>query len=504
MAPNGPPVITPPKLLKPLLTKKGTLRKRPGPAPKPRKRVEQSYTRQRKIDVLLFLLNHRVADSRLRKVPRRRIGQPHDQEPEQPMIRDANGELVWYRAPTYIETSKFWKVPVPTIQGWWDAREKILEGTGIELPAAATGPRMLPPTEPPADPSAQTGDDSSKDVSDNSSESPAATSGQPIEGRLDATPATASGSGSAPALARTPANGATPATHGAPPPDSAAQPFNSPVTKRAPVPPPVASRPQPPPRHAPAPSQAQTLPPPPPPTSTPHAGPAPTVVRGHPAGPPTAPYRAQPPPTYGSPYGSPDGPPLIPTNHRHYTTSSIMALHLLASSPRPIRFTSKNNPLSIIPPNIRFHLSADRPLRKQVSINLTTTTPPPAPPPPNTTVVTSPAGTYPHHPPSGDGGRRSSSGMEEILRDKETTKPMQVSTTTSTPIPAQESPTGSLDERAANSSVEATPEAVSVAASNDDSEGDSEASLKDDPDEGAPVSTPEAYDEEEDEEMTDA
>ncbi|KAK0730807.1 hypothetical protein B0H67DRAFT_51090 [Lasiosphaeris hirsuta] len=669
MAPNGPQVPKPPKVLKPLLTKKGMMRKRPGPAPKPlservwkppkpRKRIEQSYTRQRKIDVLLFLLNHRVADSRMRKVPRRRIGQPHDQEPEQPMVRDENGDLVWYRAPTYIETSKFWKVPVPTIQGWWDAREKILEGTGIELPAAATGPRMLPPTERPAGPSAQTGDDSSMDVSVSSSGLPAATSGQPIEVRPDTTTATASGSASAAAPAPAPPNGA------APPPDSVAQPPNPPVTRRAPVPPPVASRPRPPPRsqYAPGPSQAQPLPPPPPPPpkSTPHPGPAPSVVQGHPAGP----YRAQPqltydalngPPVYASPLPAPrslptaqpqqhhvygpspppngglpnhypayHGPPPPPGSyvlvvyyvppahpnqpppphhviyhglpppgwqpppHPDYTqrqpaqhhpaqpptphasrpaapkAGSLWAQYTpqppkpppppppapgTAPSPnpaQPIRLgepqqparprgthqpilpkathgppppLNTENPKALLPrlapsrqPLVALSVQPALPslIRAQppaVSINPTRTTPPPAPPPPpNTTIVTSPAGTAnasPHQAPSGDGGRRSSSTMKEILRDKGATTSMQVSTTMSTPMPAQESCTGSLDERVANPAMEATLEAtsevVSVAASRDDSE----AGPGDGLDEGAPGSTPEAYGKE-DEEMTDA
>ncbi|KAK4459110.1 hypothetical protein QBC42DRAFT_143010, partial [Cladorrhinum samala] len=133
------------------LTQKGTERKKPGPAPKPLserlknkplkqvKRIERSYTRERKVEVLLYLLQHRVPDPRPRKVPRRRIGQPHEEELTQPMVANEYGELVWYRAPTYSEASEFWKIPTPTIQGWWDAREKILEGTGFELPKVGPG-----------------------------------------------------------------------------------------------------------------------------------------------------------------------------------------------------------------------------------------------------------------------------------------------------------------------------------------------------------------------------
>ncbi|KAK4154655.1 hypothetical protein C8A00DRAFT_32548 [Chaetomidium leptoderma] len=161
MAPSAP--------TRPRLTLKGLPRKRPGPAPKPLserlknrppkqvKRVERSYTRERKIEVLVYLLNHqvRVLDDRLRRVPRRRVGQPHESnELAEPVVQEENGEFVWYRAPTYAEASDFWKIPTPTIQGWWDSRKKLLEGTGIELPQvdpvgfsatpAATGASRVP------------------------------------------------------------------------------------------------------------------------------------------------------------------------------------------------------------------------------------------------------------------------------------------------------------------------------------------------------------------------
>lgn len=133
------------------LTVKGVERKKPGPAPKPLseklkakalkqiKRVERSYTRERKIEVLLYLLTHRVPDSGPRKTPRRRIGQPQEDCSTQPVVENENGELVWYRAPTYAEASDFWKIPTPTIQGWWDSRDKLLEGTGIEVHKVGPG-----------------------------------------------------------------------------------------------------------------------------------------------------------------------------------------------------------------------------------------------------------------------------------------------------------------------------------------------------------------------------
>ncbi|KAJ4290134.1 hypothetical protein N0V88_006641 [Collariella sp. IMI 366227] len=142
---------TPPSSTRRPLTLKGLPRKKPGPVPKPLserlknkppkqvRRVERSYSKERKIEVLMYLLNHRVPDARPRKVPRRRIGQPHEQELNQPMVQDQNGEFVWYRAPTYAEASEFWKIPTPTIQGWWDSRKKLLEGSGFDLPEVGPG-----------------------------------------------------------------------------------------------------------------------------------------------------------------------------------------------------------------------------------------------------------------------------------------------------------------------------------------------------------------------------
>ena len=89
---------------------------------KPVRRVERSYTRERKVEVLMYLLNHRIADPNPKRVARRRIGQPHPDDlplPQEQMIPDGrgpNGELIWYRAPTYAEASEYWKIPVPTVK----------------------------------------------------------------------------------------------------------------------------------------------------------------------------------------------------------------------------------------------------------------------------------------------------------------------------------------------------------------------------------------------------
>ena len=90
---------------------------RPGPKPKPLneriykppkgiKRVERSYSRERKIEVILFRMNHRI-------------------QLITPITR-----LVYYRPPTFKEMEGFWKIPEQTMCDWWKNREKILQSKG--------------------------------------------------------------------------------------------------------------------------------------------------------------------------------------------------------------------------------------------------------------------------------------------------------------------------------------------------------------------------------------
>ena len=84
----------------------------------------------------MYLLNHKVAEKRKGyRVARRRMGQSQD-HPESELLPD--GTRVYHRVPTYAEASDYWKIPVATISSWWDHREKILEGTGFELPKEPT------------------------------------------------------------------------------------------------------------------------------------------------------------------------------------------------------------------------------------------------------------------------------------------------------------------------------------------------------------------------------
>ncbi|KAL2175405.1 uncharacterized protein P884DRAFT_279210 [Thermothelomyces heterothallicus CBS 202.75] len=65
--------------------------------------VERTYTRERKIEVLINLLNFREPDACLTRFPRRRIGQSYEGERmlSHRMVREPSGAFVRYRAPTY-------------------------------------------------------------------------------------------------------------------------------------------------------------------------------------------------------------------------------------------------------------------------------------------------------------------------------------------------------------------------------------------------------------------
>ena len=67
--------------------------------PKPIQRIERSYSRERKIEVILFREYHRVLDTSTRL----------------------------YRPPTFEQIAAFWKIPETTIRGWWDSQDTIIE-----------------------------------------------------------------------------------------------------------------------------------------------------------------------------------------------------------------------------------------------------------------------------------------------------------------------------------------------------------------------------------------
>jgi hypothetical protein len=94
------------------------IRKKPSPKPKslldrnavnkPVKRLQRSYSREKKIQVLTFLLHHRIVRSRLAQQPRRRQGASE---------ADAflSVDLLTYRDITLKEAAAFFKIPLATV-----------------------------------------------------------------------------------------------------------------------------------------------------------------------------------------------------------------------------------------------------------------------------------------------------------------------------------------------------------------------------------------------------
>jgi len=78
------------------------LNERPYKPPKPIQRIERSYSRERKIEVILFRQHHRIQS-----------------------INRAG--LLVYRPPTFQQMAVFWKIPKDTIQGWWNRQETIIQ-----------------------------------------------------------------------------------------------------------------------------------------------------------------------------------------------------------------------------------------------------------------------------------------------------------------------------------------------------------------------------------------
>ena len=71
--------------------------------PKPIQRIERSYSRERKIEVILFRKHHRVQSI------------------------DLDTGLLVYRPPTFLQMQAFWKIPDETIRRWWNSQDTILK-----------------------------------------------------------------------------------------------------------------------------------------------------------------------------------------------------------------------------------------------------------------------------------------------------------------------------------------------------------------------------------------
>jgi len=99
--------------------------KRAYDAPAVVKRVERSYSRDKKLQVLDFLLYHRV--------PKKKDEKARRGQSDPPIVTTVNKKPFEpgpkLRAPTFKEAALHFKVPTSTIALWWANRYKVIIGT---------------------------------------------------------------------------------------------------------------------------------------------------------------------------------------------------------------------------------------------------------------------------------------------------------------------------------------------------------------------------------------
>ncbi|KAI1458469.1 hypothetical protein F4805DRAFT_140448 [Annulohypoxylon moriforme] len=94
------------------------------------------YSRKRKIDVLTWLVNHRVADISKNEfgeppTPCLKSGQKPIPEEQLQELRQCKDHTI-YRPATYREAEKYWNIQGTLIALWWQRREKYLPPAEIE------------------------------------------------------------------------------------------------------------------------------------------------------------------------------------------------------------------------------------------------------------------------------------------------------------------------------------------------------------------------------------
>ncbi|KAL7625186.1 hypothetical protein AAE478_004401 [Parahypoxylon ruwenzoriense] len=137
------------------------------PPAQPILRSKTTYPRKRRIEVLLWLINYRVADTRKNDFgepfpPRVKLGQQQLSYEEQREMRLRRDPVV-YRPPTYREAELFWKIRAGTIAHWWQTREKYLSPAQLEKardykiqPSPYGGSYKPQPPQPPQPTQSQT------------------------------------------------------------------------------------------------------------------------------------------------------------------------------------------------------------------------------------------------------------------------------------------------------------------------------------------------------------
>ncbi|KAI1099609.1 hypothetical protein F4804DRAFT_77437 [Jackrogersella minutella] len=117
----------------------GTRRKRCDlrvPAFQPIREHPKQYSRKRRSEVLLWLIHHRVADSRKNDfgeppAPRLKPGQTPLSNEEHREIRMCKSSII-YRPPTFKEAEEFWKIQSTTIRLWWLSKGKYISPAEVE------------------------------------------------------------------------------------------------------------------------------------------------------------------------------------------------------------------------------------------------------------------------------------------------------------------------------------------------------------------------------------
>ncbi|RFU24506.1 hypothetical protein B7463_g11837, partial [Scytalidium lignicola] len=95
---------------------------------KPVTSARRSYTRERKIEVLKFLLYHKVVvtPSATYQRVKARSGMPLE-----PELVNSFNSITRYRSVTIQEASEFWKIAYGTIKRWWLEKDTILAGKNV-------------------------------------------------------------------------------------------------------------------------------------------------------------------------------------------------------------------------------------------------------------------------------------------------------------------------------------------------------------------------------------
>lgn len=76
----------------------------------------------------MWLIHHRVDDDDDPRTRRDHLSRGEQDIFEKDLRKMPDGTEKWFRAPTFLEASRFWKIPLRTISHWWKSRQQIFDG----------------------------------------------------------------------------------------------------------------------------------------------------------------------------------------------------------------------------------------------------------------------------------------------------------------------------------------------------------------------------------------